>query len=245
MRHSTVGTRRGILAGVMGVLLLLALPTVARAQEIDYTNTVTVAAGGKVELEADIATVAFGVRAAHVEAATATRKVAEKTQSVVDALGRAGVTDEELTVGGVRLNRKTDRKGNFLRYVASVSVRVKTERLGAIGAIIDAAVSAGATSIRSLEYDVKDRSAGVQQALREAMAFARAKAEALAEVEGREVGPAIVISEHDSRPPRAAEFDTRDAVSGGVVSEALAVTIPLVAPTLTAQARITVTFELI
>ncbi len=245
MRHTTIGTGRGILAGVTACVLLLALPTVARAQEVDYTNTVTVAAGGKVELEADVATVGFGVRAAHAEAVTATRKAAEKTESVVAALRRAGVTEEELTVGGVRLNRKTDRKGNFLRYVASVSVRVKTERLGAIGEIIDAAVSAGATSIRSLEYDVKDRSAGVQQALREAMVFARAKAEALAEVEGRQVGPAIVISEHDSRPPRATEFDTTDAVAAGRVSNALAATIPLVPPTLTAQARITVTFELI
>lgn len=223
------------------------LPGVARAQEagIDYTNTVTVAAGATVEMEADIATITFGVRAANTDAAEATRALATKTQSVVDSLLAAGVTEEELTVGSVRLGRRTDRDGNFLRYVASSQVKVKTGRLDSLGEIIEAAVGGGASSIGRLSYDVADRSGAVDQALREAMAFARAKATALAEAEGRQVGPAIVISEYDSRPPRAVSYETAGRISAASADAVRASLVPLVPPTLEARASITVTFALI
>lgn len=235
--------RRGLLAAVALAMGLSLLPGTAWAQDsgVDYTNTVTVAAGATVEIAADIATASFGVRAANVDAAKAMDRVAAKTGSVVASLRSAGVTDEELTVASVRLARRTDRHGNFLRYVASVAVKVKTQRLDALGRIIDAAVSGGASSLR-LSYDVADRSAAVDQALREAMAFARAKATALAEAENRTVGAAIVISEFDSRPPRAVSFDT--AALGRTVEAAGSTLVPLAPPTLEARAHITVTFAL-
>jgi uncharacterized protein YggE len=240
---------RPALVAVVAMGLLLALPGVASAQEagVDYTNTVTVASGATVEMEADIATITFGIRAGNVEATQATRTVAAKTQAVVAALRAAGVTEEELTVGGVTLSRRTDRKGNFIRYVANVLVKVKTTRLGALAEFIDAAVAAGATSIRGLNYDVQDRRAAVDQALREAMAFARAKATALAEAENRQVGPAIVISEYDSRPPRSVSLERSvlGASVGGTADSSAASYIPLTPPTLEARARITVTFELV
>lgn len=228
---------------------LLALPGVASAQEasgVDYTNTVTVASGATVELEADVATVSFGVRAADVTATEATRAAARTTESVVAALRGAGVTQDELIVGGVSLRRRTDRHGDFINYVASVVVKVETTRLAALAQIIDSAVAGGASSIRGLRYDVQDRSAAVDQALREAMAFARAKATALAEAENRQVGRAIVISEYDSRPPRTVSLER--SVLGSVVgrdAEPVASYIPLSPPKLEARARITVTFELI
>ena len=236
---------------LVGMALTLAaalLPATAQAQDagVDYTNTVTVASGATVEMEADLATLTLGIRSANVDASEATRGVAAKTESVVNALTAAGATDEELTVGSVRVDRRTDRRGRFLRYVASVVVRLKTERLARLGEFIDAAVTGGASSLR-LSYDVKDRSGAVDQALREAMAFARAKATALAESENRQVGPAIVISEYDSRPPRSVSYDTdargTSGASGGLA--AAADLIPLDPPTLEARARITVTFALI
>ena len=236
------------LVGSILTAVLVAIPSVAVAQEggLDYTNTVTVAAGSKVEMEADLARIHFGIRGASKDAAEATRKAASKTESVLDGLRNAGVTQEELTVGGVRLDRRTDRKRNFLGYVASVSIKVETAQLDLVGEFIDAAVVAGATSVRGLEYDVQDRSAAVDQALREAMSFARAKAEALAESAGREVGLAIMISEYDSRPPRAVAYDTaaRSAEQSGSAG-GMASVIPVIPPTLTTQARITVTFELV
>jgi uncharacterized protein len=243
-------TKAGIVAGLtsMAMGVFAAFPGSALAQEepIDYTNTVTVSAGSKVEQDADLATIAFGIRAQDDQAAAATREVAETTEAVVASLRAAGVAQDELTVGGVRLARRTDRRGRLLRYVASVSVKVETDRMNRLGAYIDAAVAGGADSIRDLEYDVKDRTGAVTRALREAIEFARAKAEALAEAENREVGAAIVISEYDSRPPRSVSFDSARgslATSGGRAEPAAL--IPLEPPTITTQARITATFELV
>lgn len=235
------------LVSMVLVMAAALVPATAQAQEagVDYTNTVTVASGATVELEADVATITFGVRSASKDAAEATRGLAVKTQSVVDALMAAGVTQEELTVGSVRLGRRTDRRGNFLRYVASSQVKVKTDRLNALGGIIEAAVTGGASSIGRLSYDVKDRSAAVDQALREAMVFARAKATALAEAENRSVGPAIVISEYDSRPPRSVSYDGDEGASSGGLDAIAGAIVPLIPPTLEARARITVTFALI
>ena len=250
MKRTRVLVKRGRLSVAVGLIAALALPGLARAQEtgIDYTNTVTVASGATVEMEADIATVTFGIRAGNVDASTATRTAAERTQSVVDALTAAGVTEDELTVSGLSLDRKTDRRGNFIRYVASTVIKLKTDRLTRLGEFIDAAVAGGATSIRGLSYNVKDRSGAVDQALREAMAFARAKATALAASENRQVGPAIVIYEYDSRPPRSVAYDTGDraggasAASGEIMGRSI---VPLAPPTIEARARITVTFALV
>jgi uncharacterized protein YggE len=247
MKRIRIKVRPGLVALVS--CLVVGFPGAALAQEgsVDYTNTVTVASGATVEMEADIATVTFGIRAGNVDASTATRTAAEKTQSVVDELTAAGVTEDELTVGGVTLDRKTDRRGNFIRYVAGTTVKVKTERLGRLAEFIDAAVAGGASSVRGLSYNVSDRSGAVDQALREAMAFARAKATALAESENRSVGPAIVISEYDSRSPRSVSYDM-DGLSGtssGGASDVAASFVPLVPPTIEAHARITVTFALI
>lgn len=229
-----------LVAALLIAAMSLAGP--ARAQEeVTYANTVTVAAGASVELEADIATLTFGVRARSDDASTATRRVGRKTRSVVAALEAAGVTDEELTVGGVSLRRSYDRRGTPTGYVASVAVKVKTERLGALGRIIDAGVAGGAGSLR-LAYNVKDRTAAVDQALRDAMVLARAKATALAEADGRQVGPAIVISEYNATPPRAVSYEAAGLAGGSAADTS---TIPLEAPILSAKARITVTFELI
>ena len=247
MKRTSTTPRISTLVSMALIVAAVLLPVTAQAQDagIDYTNTVTVASGATVELEADVATVTFGVRTASKDAAEATRELAVKTQSVVDSLLAAGVTEEELTVGSIRLGRRTDRRGNFLRYVASSQVKVRTDRLNSLGEIIEAAVSGGASSIGRLSYDVKDRSAAVDQALREAMAFARAKATALAEAENRQVGPAIVISEYDSRPPRSVSFDGGGGASGGSADAIAASIVPLIPPTLEARARITVTFALI
>lgn len=224
------------------VAMVTSVAATAQAQEeVTYANTVTVAAGATVELDADIATLVFGVRARADDASTATRRVARKTRSVVSALEAVGVTDEELTVGGVSLNRRYDRDGRPVGYVASVAVKVKTERLDALGRIIDAGVAGGAGSLR-LSYNVKDRTAAVDQALREAMVLARAKATALAEADGRAVGLAIVISEYNATPPRAVSYEVAGLAASSAADTS---TIPLEAPTLSAKARITVTFELI
>lgn len=247
MKSPTTKLTRSIF-GVLGAALavVLMLPQAALAQEVDYMNTVTVAAGASVEVVADIASISFGVRESAPTASEATRALGTSTQSVVDALRAAGVgQDDELSVSSVQLRRRTDRHGNLIEYVATSNVKVKTEDLEEMGAIIDAGVAGGADSLGGLRYDVKDRTAAVEQALTEAMQFARLKANALATAAGRTVGTALIISEYNSRPPRTVSVaGTRGGTSGGAAADAASY-VPVEPPTLDAEARITVTFALV
>ena len=238
------GSKRPVWILVAALAALVVLPQTAHAQEFDFMNTVTVAAGASVETPADRVSVSFGVRETGPTAGEATRKLAAATQAVVDALRDAGVgQDDELSVGDVRLGRRTDRDGNLLEYVASSNVRVKTADLNGLGEIIDAGVAGGADSIGGLRYSVSDRTAAVEQALEEAMNLARSKATILATTAGRTLGIALIISEYDSRPPRS--FAISDTRSSGGAMAAAASYIPTEPPILDATARITVTFELI
>ena len=241
------GSKRPILVLIAALAALVALPEAAQAQEIDYMNTVTVAAGASVEVVADIASISFGVRESAQTAGEATRALGTSTQAVVDALRAAGVgQDDELSVSSVHLRRRTDRHGNLIEYVATSNIRVKTDDLEEMGQIIDAGVAGGADSLGGLRYDVKDRTAAVEQALKEAMQFARLKANALATAAGRTVGMALIISEYNSRPPRTVSVaGTRGGTAGGAAAADAASYVPVEPPTLDADARITVTFELI
>lgn len=241
------GSKRPILVLIAALAALVALPQAAQAEEINYMNTVTVAAGASVEVVADIASISFGVRESAQTAGEATRALGTSTQAVVDALRAAGVgQDDELSVSSVHLRRRTDRHGNLIEYVATSNIRVKTDDLEEMGQIIDAGVAGGADSLGGLRYDVKDRTAAVEQALKEAMQFARLKANALATAAGRTVGMALIISEYNSRPPRTVSVaGTRGGTSGGAAAADAASYVPVEPPTLDADARITVTFELI
>src|ERR1700761_285201 len=71
-------------------------------------------------------------------------------------------------------------KPSVRSYTAVNVVRVTVDELDKVGPVIDAATQAGANHIESVQYAVKDPQALHAQALKEAIAKARASAEVLA-----------------------------------------------------------------
>jgi uncharacterized protein len=72
-------------------------------------------------------------------------------------------------------------------YSATDVIQVKTNELTQVGKIIDAAVQSSANRIHSLQFTLKDEQAVYMQALREAVAKARAKAEAIGSALGLKI----------------------------------------------------------
>ena len=68
--------------------------------------------------------------------------------------------------------------------------------LSELGNLIDASVDNGINSIRSINYFVSDYDEQYSEALKLAVADAKAKAETLAEAGGVEIGDVTVISEY-------------------------------------------------
>lgn len=258
------GTKRLIAVTTASIgLAALFAPSHVGAQEgggAERTDTVTVGARREVDVDPDLGTVSFGVRVHARSAEAATDKLANRTRRVIGAIEDMGFTDDEIETYGVELQRVcVDRcrdpnpRDNrvvtpVLGYRGTAGVRVETQQLQRIGELIDTGIRAGANSIRGITFDVTDKSAAVNDALRQAMELATEKARILAEAGDRELGPAIVIQEGNTRAPNvyavadAATYGRTSAGSGGSGSQSNP--FPIEPPTLSASARVTVTFEL-
>jgi uncharacterized protein YggE len=87
--------------------------------------------------------------------------------------------------------------------VVSNAIDVRVDKLDDLGRLLDSAVGAGATNVSGIRFDLKDRSAAEREAVRRAVADARARAEAAADGAGTKVVGVVRIEESSDRnvPP--------------------------------------------
>ena len=183
------------------LLLVAALAGVGRPEaargDAATPGTVTTMGHGIVTAVPDEASITAGV---HTQAASASEALAQNAKlmnAVVAALKAAGGRD--LQTQQVSLSPQTDDQGTVRGYAADDTVSAKT-KIGGAGALIDAAVAAGANTIDGPTLDVSDRDARYREALGKAVADARAKAEALAQAGGFGVGQVSSVTESSSAP---------------------------------------------
>jgi uncharacterized protein YggE len=172
-------------------------PEAARG-ETATPDTVTTLGHGVITIAPDEATVTSGV---HTQAATAKAALDENARlmnAVIAALKAAG--GKELQTQQVSLYPQTSPQGEVTAYVADNTVSAKAKIAGA-GALIDAAVGAGANTVNGPSLSVSDRDARYRDALGKAVADARLKAEALAKAGGFGVGPVSSVTEQGGGGP--------------------------------------------
>ena len=162
------------------------------------TNLVTTSGHGVVTAVPDEASVSAGVQTNAATAASALAENARTANAVVDALKRAG--GKELQTQQVSLYPQTDQSGNVTGYTAQNTISAKA-KIEAAGALIDAAVAAGANTVDGPTLDVSDSDALYRQALKKAVDDARAKALALADAGGFGVGPITTVVEQGTASP--------------------------------------------
>jgi uncharacterized protein YggE len=122
------------------------------------------------------------------QAATAEQAAAEnarKTEAVLAAVRKALEPGAEVKTVGYTLapNYVYPREGGEAKvtgYNASNTVLVTTNDLKRVGAVIDAAVGAGANNIQGLQFTLKNDATVQAEALRQAAQNARRRAEAIA-----------------------------------------------------------------
>jgi uncharacterized protein len=161
-------------------------------------SLVTTTGHGSVTAVPDEAVVTAGVNTRAATASAALSENADAMQKVIAALKGAGGTD--LQTQEVSLYPQTDDQGAVTGYSAQNSVSAKAKVADA-GGLVDAAVGAGANTVDGPSLDVSDSDALYRDALKQAVADARAKAQALADAGGFAVGPVFSVSEQGSAPP--------------------------------------------
>lgn len=118
--------------------------------------------------------------------------------AVMQKLKAAGFAGDAIRTSSYALQPEFDyRDGRqTLRgYVARNSIEVRIDEIARAGEVIDLAVTAGATNVGGIRFDLKDRAAAERDALTRAVADARARAEAAAAGAGMRVDRVLRIQE--------------------------------------------------
>ncbi len=198
-------------AAALALVAVLAFP--AGASEPAEREGVTVHGTGSVRVEPDTAEWSFAVERRAASASRALALASARSGQVAAAVRAAGVAAEDVQTESVSLWPRTDRRGQVLGYVASASVRVVVRELRRAGAVVDAAVRAGAGEVYGPSLTRSNREELYGRALELAYDEARAKAERLAGKLGVALGRPVAVVEGggDSGVPYAAEaaFEAR------------------------------------
>src|SRR5205823_3234996 len=227
-----------IAAVAAALLTLAALSGVARpegatsAPAADDQSSITVSGNGAITTTPDRATVGFGVLTRGRTAGEALSANAADARKVIAALVAAGIDRTDLRTEFVSLSPRTSEDGEtILGYTAQNTVAATLRKLDRAGAVIDAAVTAGANEVDGPALDAGDRDKLYRDALQAAVGDARAKAQVLAAASGRTLGRVQAVAESAYAPVM------QKAADAGMAT-------PIEPGTQDVQATVTVTFAL-
>lgn len=194
----------GALVGV-GAILGLALAFYAIAAGIvkarEYhtigaapvQRTLTVSGTGKMRAAPDLAMLSAGVQLKASLASEAQTKANEKMATVLAALRRVGIADKDLQTSNYSVNPRYDYfsdKPRLVGYEASQQVEVRIRDLDHVDAVLDALRMSDATNVSALQFTIDDPETLRAEVRKEAIADARARAQAIADALGVRLGSA-------------------------------------------------------
>ncbi|MHB8648924.1 MAG: SIMPL domain-containing protein [Gaiellaceae bacterium] len=197
--------RRTILVAalVLGAAAIagVAQPRLAHTATAAGDRTITVSGNGAVVAVPDRAGFSFGVDTKAATASDALARNATVARALGAALKAAGVAAADLQTTDISLNPQTAPDGSsIVGYDASSSVSA-TVVLAQAGAVVDAAVGAGATNVAGPSLSRSDQAALTNQALAMAVDDAKVKAQALAAAAGLQLGAVQSIVEGGAPTP--------------------------------------------
>ena len=209
-------------------------PSGAHSAPVDTsTGGITVLGTGSVNVTPDRASFAFGTVN---QAATANAALAASSQSiarVIAAIKKAGVAQADIQTSDVSLSPRMNDTGNeIVGYTASNTVTATIRKLGDAGDVVDAAVGAGSNQVYGPNLLASDQDAAYRNALKAAVAEARAKAETLAAAANATLGKITAIVEGGGAMPMPVAVGAKDS------------SVPIEPGTQKIEATVSVTFAL-
>jgi uncharacterized protein YggE len=227
---------------VLLVLLLAVSPGLAQTKDGPPVPVVVTSGEGIVQAVPDRAYVNITAESRASNPREAQRRNMELMKPVQDKLRAAGIPADAIRTTNYDLQQEWDFVNNrriSRGYVARNTIEVRVDTLDSLGEILDLAVSAGATSVGDIRFDLKNRAKLEREALRLAVADARARAEAAAAGAGQAIARVIRIEEQGvvAPPPMPMmRMTARD--------ESAQADVPISAGQMELRARVTLTSEL-
>ncbi|HEY33577.1 MAG TPA: SIMPL domain-containing protein [Dehalococcoidia bacterium] len=215
--------KKGFLLAVSLTLVLLAT-VLAGCSTVNLTGQqegIMVSGEGKISAVPDLATLSLGVEAQDTSVTAAQNQAATAMEMIMAALTDNGITEEDIKTQYFNIDSITrwddeTWEEEVIGYRVTNTVSVKIRDMENISLIIDAVVEAGGdlTRVNNISFSVDDPSIYYEEAREEAMADAKAKAEALTELGGVRLGKPTYITESSYQ-------SGTNYVSGARVDEAM------------------------
>ena len=187
--------------------------------ELRGETLIAVTGTGIVERAPDRAIVTVGAQVTKRTAAEAQAEVNRTMSRTLDALKELGLEGMQLQTTGAQLSADYDYRNNaerkLLGYQATNRVRVTVSNPDDIGKVLDAAIDAGANESYGVSFELRDQQDAQQEALTQAVADARRKAQVIAEAAGMHVVRLETIVEQGAQviEPRVKQERAMYAVS--------------------------------
>lgn len=232
-------------AVVLGTLLTACGTTVVTNGE--KTNVITVSASSETKVAPDKASFQVSVYAQGDTAEAAQQQGAELTNAVIEALKEAGVEDKDIQTTYTNVSPTYDWSTNepvITGYESNTSLSVTGADIEAVSGLMKACIAAGATGVDGPRYYVSTYDEAYQQALAEAVAATKPKAEAMAKAAGVTLGPVITIDEgYQDTGYRYATTDESKALATGADADGGA-EMEIAPGEVSIEARVTVSYAI-
>ena len=168
-------------------VLFIALVMLLTAAAAQAESKIAVSGTGEIRVSADTAVISLGVSSRDKDVLKAQQKVNESIAAIRSALTEQGISGENINTEFINIYVTYDYRDDqeeVEAYNASSTLAIKVTEMDKVGALIDAAFSAGANTLNGISFSATDTSKAREKAMRAAVDDARAKAEILADAAG-------------------------------------------------------------
>lgn len=197
---------------LLAAVLAFAVPAMsAAAQDIGYSvpadaTLLSVSAQAQTKRVPDVATISAGVVTQAADANAAMRANAEQMAKVMAAIQAAGIGERDIQTSGINLNAQykyvENQEPAITGYQASNTVNLKVRDIAKLGKVLDALVASGANQVNGPSFEIDQPEAAYDEARRNALDKARARAAMYAKTLGMRVRRIVSINEGGGyRPP--------------------------------------------
>ena len=202
-RKNIVGISKYVVVAVVVSLTAIvisgcATPSLPGGQ---IANSITVTGFGEASGDPDVAYIEMGFSARERDISTGLAAANDSLNSIKEALMQAGIDEKDIQTSGFGVypedvyDPDSGRPTGERFYNIQNNIRVTVRDVDGAGEIIEAGLEAGANQVYNLSFGVENTSALEQEARNLAVEDAQARAEALAEKLGVEVGDVITITD--------------------------------------------------
>ena len=210
----------------------------------ENSRIISVSGEGIVETSPDRAEISVGVISRNKDASKIQNESARISAEILNSIAALGIDRKNIRTGNYNFRQvsHTDDKGKeiFDGYEITNSVTIIVDDIKIIGKVIDTALSHGANTVDSLQFDIRDKKNLQLDAIQLAIRDARTKAEFAAKELGKNIIGVKNVTIHSASisSPRYSKTAMLDAGAVGNFET------PIESGTLNCSASVSIDFEI-